>query len=168
MAESDNEPSDSEDHPPDAGGIEEFQLLAPAPAQPAEPRSEQRKPPPQTGGTHDEADNAPLRVCPPHGRLRQGLHPPPAAPLVPHENVAERQFSVGGLLAVMTVVALALTPLQVLPLNTYAGLLGLASLLLLAVQAVARIRMATFQLLWWSLFLLYVAVVVLALRQQWQ
>jgi hypothetical protein len=78
----------------------------------------------------------------------------------------ERQFSLLGLFVLMTILSLALAPLGWLKPQVYAGAVGLAALVLLAVMTWLQTRRAIVLVLWWSFLVLYIAAALLAVWVQ--
>jgi hypothetical protein len=74
----------------------------------------------------------------------------------------EQQFTLGGLMLLVTLVGLLLGPVAWLPLPVFAGMLGLGALTLLALISVFQARLAIIKLAWWLMLLLYVTAAAAA------
>ena len=86
-------------------------------------------------------------------------HPPVRRRVLFNE---EQQFTLGGMLLLVTLVGLLLGPVAWLPLPVFAGMLGLGALILLALISVFQARLAIIKLAWWLMLLLYVAAAAAA------
>ncbi len=80
-----------------------------------------------------------------------------------YDDTEERQFSLLGMLALMTLIAALLAPVQWLPLTVYALFLGISSLLLLAM--IWQSRQLILWLAFWSVLAAYLATCVMAWRE---
>ncbi len=74
-----------------------------------------------------------------------------------------RQFSLSHLFILMTAVSLMLVPVTWLPLSTFAGLLGIATLAGLAVISLWQLEALIVHVSWWCLFLIYITTGTLAI-----
>ncbi len=78
----------------------------------------------------------------------------------PHRE--DRQFSIAGLLALMTVVCVALAPARYVRPSVFAGIIGAVAVLTMAVISRLRLPSAIAYLAWWCLLVLYVIAAIVA------
>ena len=77
-----------------------------------------------------------------------------------------RQFSLSGLLLLVTFVAVLMGPMVWLPRPVFAGLLGLASIVVLVVISIFNTRHMIVHVAWWLMLVMYVLSVFAAFIQR--
>lgn len=102
-----------------------------------------------------QIEGIPLADAEPPPRRPQPFRAQFPNPVIEDSSSEDRQFSVAGLLLLVTLAAVLLAPLRLLPPHWYAALLGLLSLLgLLLMAAVTRLRLEV-RIAWWSVLVMY-------------
>lgn len=117
--------------------------------------------PPADGGGYEvspPAHNAPTTISRGADRHLTDRAAPPRRVLFNEEQ----QFTLGGLLLLMTLVGLLLGPVAWLPLPVFAGMLGLGALILLALISVFQAHLAIVKLAWWLMLALYASAAAAA------
>ena len=79
---------------------------------------------------------------------------------------AGRQFSLSGLLLLVTFVAVLMGPMVWLPRPVFAGLVGLASIVVLVVISIFNTRHMIVHIAWWLMLVMYVLCVSAAFIQR--
>lgn len=77
----------------------------------------------------------------------------------------DRQFSLLGLFALVTVIGLALAPARYVPPTVFAGILGAVAVLMMAAISWLRLSGAILYLAWWSVLVLYAMAAMVAVWQ---
>ena len=118
------------------------------------PEGERRIEPPDDGQGYGLTEGETASAAPASQARHEAERPPVRRRVLFNE---EQQFTLGGLMLLVTLVGLLLGPVAWLPLPVFAGMLGLGALTLLALISVFQARLAIIKLAWWLMLLLYVA-----------